>query len=239
MSDEYEGWTDGGVPDPRWDDDTILKVAQWEKLYLSLKGSTSSRRVYQSVGHVAYLECEWCKERTDYLLYLTPIVLASYVMYMIVIGVATSTWRKEAYRMGAGCAVLSALMMDAYLIGAANAKDFAEAGIEVTEAYSPFLLAFYVRHGVFIAVCLVLLVSERKQQYTDVEIVAMSVEKLAVVNNRMASARIARGVGMKSSNLRRRCFEYWRETADGGSVEKAGGSVEEKGDGTLRARGAV
>jgi hypothetical protein len=215
MSDAYDGWTDGGVPDPNWDEATITEIQNWEALYVSLKGSKETRRLYQSVGHVAFLECDWCKDRTDYLLHLASGITASYFLFLVVVGLATSTWRKEAFRMYAVCGILCALSVDAYLIGVGETKETKEIFGSIGEEFPPFILAFYVRYSAFIMICVGLMTAERKEQYTNAEIAVMGLEKLGRSNNGLASARIVRGVGMKSSNLRRKCFEYWREKAEG------------------------
>lgn len=87
-------------------DATILAK---EILYGKLLAA-SQRRIYLLFGHDAFVNCSWCKDQSDYSLYIFPEILTSYFYVLVVIGFATIVQRKFFWRI-AGPILLCVLLL--------------------------------------------------------------------------------------------------------------------------------
>ncbi|RUS25401.1 hypothetical protein BC938DRAFT_472229 [Jimgerdemannia flammicorona] len=171
--------------------------------------TTHSRHVIATFGQDALLDCTFCRESGDYMLYVLPGIASTYALVVVVMGLATMTWRKQDLRNYATIFLVSMGVVELYSF----------------MTYTPVMndrIGFYqkadkYRRLAFVALVGALLVFERGNERTDIEVLSDIAREQETLINRSKAQSLQRASVMRDSNLRRLHAEYYKrlEIADG------------------------
>jgi len=222
MASNFHGWKEGGGNN--YPDEIAEEVLLYEELYVALK-LKSKRQIYQSYGQDAFLNCDWCMERSDYFIYILPDLLGSYAWFFTVIGISTIVWHKSTYRMYSSIFISLVACMDAYIIALAEDSS-SESKDKNGPDLPPFLMAFTLRNGAFAILCLLLWFNDRKDEWSDAEVTSNFGLKLVLANARLKSARLARDTVLSDAQLKRRYVEFHSKNQE--EINDAEGDIKTK-----------
>ncbi|KAJ1544911.1 hypothetical protein HK405_008315, partial [Cladochytrium tenue] len=107
MRAQFPGWPDEAVMADLHPDDRVGLEAL-ARLHEALQVG-ENRAVYRAFGHDAFVDCGWCKEQTDYTLFVTPGAGLAYAGAVALALAATSTFANPARRTRWRLAALAAL----------------------------------------------------------------------------------------------------------------------------------
>ena len=174
-------------------------------LYESLK-SNERRKIYLTFGETAFLSCKWCKEESDYFIWILPSIIASYSFMLGVLGFATATRRKQYWRLyGVSYLAISAFIE--FIMFYSGSRDELLADIPAGEFD---VMDRYRRYG-FISLLVVISFINIGEDWTPKEILAGIHSSHEIILNRITGLRFARAAILGDTNLRREFFEYYKE----------------------------
>ncbi|KAJ3178361.1 hypothetical protein HDU87_003676 [Geranomyces variabilis] len=201
MAARYPGWASGAV---RPEDEA--RVATAEKIHESLK-TTSARKEYLRHGHAAHIECGWCTEPRDYALYAAPPILVSYGLMLVLLGIGTVTWRKQLWRTY-GAVFIGLIAICEFYMFAMHDAVLSEADGTAWSLYNSVRMW---RHAGFAVLALLAALVDRKDEWTDEDVVKDILGKNQVIYNRSQASRLARAATLTDSNMRRKFMEHYKE----------------------------
>ncbi|KAF9352424.1 hypothetical protein BGX34_012164 [Mortierella sp. NVP85] len=174
-----------------------------------------NRLVYEVYGQDAFLNCEHCTERSDYLLYLTPGALASYVGMAVILGIATTqTSHLNKYRTW-GSAALVLLAIIEYGTYQKGAEIVSLPSLKLKGTLVGYRGAHLIRHG-FLAMMsvvmtgLLLRATGGRGVRDEVEILNDLCQAQEVMIQRHRALQLARVASLRDPALRTQFVEYWR-----------------------------
>ncbi|KNC98157.1 uncharacterized protein SPPG_06561 [Spizellomyces punctatus DAOM BR117] len=207
MSAKFPGWTQEGAYDLRQADPaTRDRVEELERLYELLK-STDNRRMYLRYGHDAFTKCNWCVEPSDFMIYIVPSLVLSYAMTMVFIGLGTLTWRKTQWRTYGAVALTGIAVVDAYVIFLSEAALVDRHGV----SSSLYDTMYGWRRWSFAALALAAAFIDKKDEWTEADILKDVLAKNQVIYNRAQAFRLARAATLSDGTLRRKFMEHYKE----------------------------
>ncbi|KAJ3158177.1 hypothetical protein HDU86_003132 [Geranomyces michiganensis] len=201
MTARYPGWADGAV---RPEDED--RVASAEKVYESLK-TTNARKEYLRHGHTAHVECGWCTEPRDYALFAAPTIVMSYGLMLVLLGIGTVTWRKQLWRTYGAVFVGFIAICEFYMFTMHDAV-FTEADGTTWSLYNSMRMW---RHVGFALLALMAALVDRKDEWSDEDVVKDILGKNQVIYNRSQASRLARAATLTDSAMRRKFMEHYKE----------------------------
>ncbi|KAJ3286338.1 hypothetical protein HK104_009077 [Borealophlyctis nickersoniae] len=214
MGRKFPGWTeevaDGTVAygGAEWAKNPRL-LAEAEALsrtYTSLR-NVENRGIYLRYGHHTLTGCSWCKEDVDYAGYSMPGIVKSYAFALSCLGLGTVVWRKAQWRTYGTIGMTLMAGAEAYLIYLDRNVEFNDRGI----AWSPFNFYYRVRCLAFAALLLLSAVVERKDEWTDGDILSEIVAKNQVIYNRQTAFKLAKAATLGDTNLRKKFMEFHKQ----------------------------
>lgn len=88
---QYSSLTNSG------DTHNIEDHPEWVSIYSKMK-TRASRQIYHTFGHDALLNCSFCQDRNDYIMYMLPDVILQYCLTAGLIGIISLIQRKRSWR---------------------------------------------------------------------------------------------------------------------------------------------
>ncbi|KAF8924874.1 hypothetical protein BGZ58_001350 [Dissophora ornata] len=179
--------------------------------------AVENRLLYQVYGQDAFLNCEHCTERSDFLLYLIPGALASYVGMAAILGIATTqTSHLNKYRTwgSAALVLVSALEYGTYQKGA----DIGSlTSLMKHEGFTVgFRGAYLLRHGSMAMMSVVIMgLLQRSSRGAgprdEVEILNDLCAAQEAMIGRHRALQLARVASLRDPLLRKQFVEYWKK----------------------------
>ncbi|KAI9355973.1 hypothetical protein DFJ73DRAFT_775232 [Zopfochytrium polystomum] len=224
MAKSFPGWTEDGnygaggetqPPPPTWSADDLEEVQALAKLYRSLR-SQESRRLYQLVGHDAFVDCSWCTTGADHLVFLMPQMGLAYTTAMAVFGLATAAFlnaqRRSWWRLTVGGALAAVLVAElAVLYDGIDSLDEAtkEHYLNAPQLRALRQLAFALIAAGF-AAALVLLKSGRGlfYEHSPEQKLLNTLQLLSETRMRLYGTRQVRTAMMNDAGLRSKMIKY-------------------------------
>ncbi|KAG0290485.1 hypothetical protein BGZ98_003403 [Dissophora globulifera] len=180
-----------------------------------------NRLFYEVYGQDAFLHCDHCTERADFVLYLIPEAMASYVAMAAVLGIATTqTSHLNKYRTwgSAALVVLAALEYGTYQKGA---EVVSLSSLIKHEGWMiGFRGAHLLRHGSMAMMAIVvmgLLHRSAKQQENgtgprdEIEILNDLCAAQEAMIARQRAMQLARAASLRDPLLRKHFVDYWKK----------------------------
>ncbi|KAF9200810.1 hypothetical protein BGZ49_008950 [Haplosporangium sp. Z 27] len=174
------------------------------------------RLLYQTYGQDAFLNCGYCNERGDFMLYLYPEALASYVAMGAILGLATTqTSHLNKYRSWGSAALvfIGVLEYGTYQKGA----DFGTLSNMVKQEgwMVGFRGAHLLRHGSFAMLSIVLIGLLHRASHSagprgEVEILNDLCQAQEAMIQRHRALQLARVASLRDPLLRKQFVEYWK-----------------------------
>ncbi|KAH7028538.1 hypothetical protein BKA57DRAFT_479413 [Linnemannia elongata] len=175
-----------------------------------------SRLVYIVYGQDAFLNCDHCSERNDYLMYLFPSALASYAGMAILLGMATTQTSHLNRQRTWGSAGLVVLALLEYSVLHSSSE---VANLSTLVKQEQFLVgargAYAVRHGSLALMTLTLMgLIYRSGKSTgprgEVEILNDLCQAQEAMIQRHRALQLARVASLRDPLLRKQFVEYWK-----------------------------
>ncbi|KAG0010595.1 hypothetical protein BGZ80_001356 [Entomortierella chlamydospora] len=174
------------------------------------------RLIYQIYGQDAFLNCDYCNERGDFMLYLYPGAIASYVSMGAILGMATSqTSHLNKYRSwgSAVLVVIAALEYGTYQKGtdvASLTSLLKQEGLLVGSRGAHLL-----RHGSLAMMSIVIIgllhqASRSAGPRGEVEILNDLCQAQEAMIQRHRALQLARVASLRDPTLRKQFVEYWK-----------------------------
>ncbi|KAJ3388785.1 hypothetical protein HDU92_001346 [Lobulomyces angularis] len=206
MANKFDGWKERSPLEnlQTFGDEKMKEISHFEDLYEKLK-SNEMRKRYLRFGEKSFLNCRWCSEDFDHFYFILPDLAFIYSAYLAVIGFATLSWRKEQWRFTGAATVILISFVDIFLSIYCDDDDLAKTG------YSPYLKAFYFRNFCFACLCFVIWFNDKKNEWTDFEILQNIFVKSQGIYSRANAVNLVKAAVMGDTNLRRKYFEYNKE----------------------------
>ncbi|KAF9320436.1 hypothetical protein BGZ91_004735 [Linnemannia elongata] len=175
-----------------------------------------SRLVYIVYGQDAFLNCDHCSERNDYLMYLFPSALASYAGMAILLGMATTQTSHLNRQRTWGSAGLVVLALLEYSVLHSSSE---VANLSTLVKQEQILVgargAYAVRHGSLALMTLTLMgLIYRSGRSTgprgEVEILNDLCQAQEAMIQRHRALQLARVASLRDPLLRKQFVEYWK-----------------------------
>ncbi|KAF9111278.1 hypothetical protein BGX27_005142 [Mortierella sp. AM989] len=175
-----------------------------------------NRLIYHIYGQDAFLNCDYCDEPGDYLLYLFPEALFSYVGMGAILGMATTqTSHLNKYRTwgSALLAIIAALEYGAYQKGSDVAS--LTSLVKQERWLVGFRGAHLLRHGALAMMSIVIIgLLHRASRSTgprgEVEILNDLCQAQEAMIQRHRALQLARVVSLRDPMLREQFVKYWK-----------------------------
>lgn len=179
---------------------------EFDRAYEKLR-SKDTRIEYMTYGHDAIVNCQWCRDETDYLMYIFPVVGGSYVLALITIGLATIVKQKQHWRTYALIALSIVAAFECYIFTTSHqfrTETFGShaAIYDLTDRY---------RRSLFIFLTLIIFVFDNNDLWTDYEILDAIMRQQEQTIGIHHAARVANAVVLGDSSLRKDFLEYFKE----------------------------
>ncbi|KAG0281145.1 hypothetical protein BGZ95_006444 [Linnemannia exigua] len=175
-----------------------------------------SRLVYIVYGQDAFINCDHCSERNDYLMYLFPSALASYAGMAILLGMATTQTSHLNRQRTWGSAALVVLALLEYSVlhtssEVANLSTLVKQEMTLVGARG----AYAVRHGSLALMTITLMgLIYRSGRSTgprgEVEILNDLCQAQEAMIQRHRALQLARVASLRDPLLRKQFVEYWK-----------------------------
>ncbi|TPX57404.1 hypothetical protein PhCBS80983_g03857 [Powellomyces hirtus] len=203
---QYPTWREGSPNTELTLPPEQSRVSDLEKLYDSLK-SADQRKSYLRYGHDAHTQCSWCSDPKDYLAFVMPSVMSSYAFMLGCLGVGTLTWRKALWRTYGTIAIAIIFLVELYMISLHEPTFVDKNGV----SSSLFNGCFVMRHVAFAALALMAAAINKKDEWTDEDLLKDILAKNQVMYNRSQAYRLARAATLGDTGMRRKFMEYYKE----------------------------
>ncbi|KAF9544227.1 hypothetical protein EC957_012272 [Mortierella hygrophila] len=179
--------------------------------------SMESRLVYIVYGQDAFVNCDHCAERNDYLMYLFPSALASYAGMAILLGMATTqtSHLNRQRTWGAAGLVVLALLEYSVLHSSSEASNLSTL-VKQDQILVGARGAYAVRHGSLALMALTLMgLIYRSGKSTgprgEVEILNDLCQAQEAMIQRHRALQLARVASLRDPLLRKQFVEYWKK----------------------------
>ncbi|KAF9124946.1 hypothetical protein BGW39_007777 [Mortierella sp. 14UC] len=175
-----------------------------------------SRLVYIVYGQDAFINCDHCSERNDYLMYLFPSALASYAGMAILLGMATTQTSHLNRQRTWGSAVLVVLALLEYsVLHSSSEVSNLSTLVKQEKALVGARGAFAVRHGSLALMAMTLMgLIYRSGTSTgprgEVEILNDLCQAQEAMIQRHRALQLARVASLRDPLLRKQFVEYWK-----------------------------
>ncbi|KAF9189237.1 hypothetical protein BGZ51_009762 [Haplosporangium sp. Z 767] len=175
-----------------------------------------SRLIYQVYGQDALMNCEYCTERSDYLLYLVPEALTSYVSMAVILGLATSqTSHLNKYRTWGSAALVGIALLEYTIINKGSDIGSLQSFVR-HEGYPVGIQGGQrLRHGGLAMLAIVLsgLLHRSARGHgprDEVEILNDLCQAQEAMIQRHRALQLARVASLRDPLLRKQFVEYWK-----------------------------
>ncbi|KAF9432326.1 hypothetical protein BGZ76_010965 [Entomortierella beljakovae] len=205
----HQSWKESALTDPKF-------MTRYPDTMREKFKANEFRFNYLVFGQNAFIGCDYCMERGDFLIYLVPGALASYVCMAILLGMATSqTSHLHKYRTwgSAALVVLAALEYGSYQ------KALEIGTLQNLVRYEGLLIGFrgahILRHGAFTMMSIVIIGLIRRSTTTtgprtEVEILNDLSQAQEAMIQRHRALQLARVASLRDPMLRKQFVEYWK-----------------------------
>lgn len=144
----------------------------WEKkeiydYYYERLRTNENRQLYWWVGHDAFMGCHWCKQPVDYSLFVLPTIFGSYILFAIVMGIATIATKKHFWRTYGVICIVIAGFLDVSVFGF---QDVMAAFFGSSHSIPVYDVADYYRRLVFTVMAVLIFFFEQKEVWTEIEL---------------------------------------------------------------------
>ncbi|KAJ3196796.1 hypothetical protein HK101_007627 [Irineochytrium annulatum] len=205
MTKTFPGWQEGNYD--MLPSHTAPVAQSMEALYMSLR-SLESRRLYAVVGHSAFTGCNWAAEPFDYVYWLVPRIVISYVCMATIIGIATMTQRKRFWRLYGSLILLGGVIYEGYELNLAIASIQSNDNKPMVHHVSTH---YMIRCFAFAALSTVIYLFDKADEWTDAEKLKSVIERQRGIYKRLTSTRLAKASVLGDSSLRATFFEFHKQ----------------------------
>ncbi|KAF9919982.1 hypothetical protein FBU30_010296 [Linnemannia zychae] len=175
-----------------------------------------NRLIYIVYGQDAFVNCDHCSERNDYLMYLFPSALASYAGMAILLGMATTqtSHLNRQRTWGSAALVVLALLEYSVLHSSSEATNLA-ALVKQEKLLVGARGGYAVRHGSLALMSLALMGLIYRSSTTagprgEVEILNDLCQAQEAMIQRHRALQLARVASLRDPLLRKQFVEYWK-----------------------------
>ncbi|KAG0258036.1 hypothetical protein BG011_003573 [Mortierella polycephala] len=175
-----------------------------------------SRLIYQIYGQDAFMNCEHCTERSDYLLYLVPGALTSYVSMAVILGLATSqTSHLNKYRTWGSAALVGIALLEYTIINKGSDIGSLQSFVRNDGYLIGVRGGQLIRHGslAMIAIVIMGLLHRSARGHgprDEVEILNDLCQAQEAMIQRHRALQLARVASLRDPLLRKQFVEYWK-----------------------------
>ncbi|KAG0226826.1 hypothetical protein BGX31_007174 [Mortierella sp. GBA43] len=175
-----------------------------------------NRLKYELFGQDAFLSCDHCTERSDYLLYLIPGALASYVGMAIILGMATTQTSHLTKHRTWGSAALALFALIEYGTYQKGMEVTSIEGLRLKGTLVGFHGAHLIRHGSLAMMSIVIMgLLQRSSRgggtRGEVEILNDLCQAQEGMIQRHRVLQLAKVASLRDPTLRKRYVEYWQK----------------------------
>ncbi|KAF9956083.1 hypothetical protein BGZ65_002992 [Modicella reniformis] len=175
-----------------------------------------NRLIYEIYGQDAFLNCDHCTERSDYLLYLLPGALGSYVATATILGLTTTqTSHLNKYRTW-GSVALIVLAIIEYSTFQRGGEIVTLAILKQKGLWVGFRGAHLIRHGSLAMMSVVIMALLQRSvrmgpPRDEIEILNELCQAQEAMIQRHRALQLARVASLRDPLLRKQFVEYWRK----------------------------
>ncbi|CAG8665237.1 23983_t:CDS:1 [Cetraspora pellucida] len=183
-----------------------------DNLLLEKLSSLENRLIYAAYGQEALLECNYCKNITDYSMFIVPNVVWSYVMMLTVLGISTITKRKSHWRIYGVIFLIGCGFIELYTLLTTDIRKNAAQGV-IEFLYNN---TDYYRRMAFIVLSLAVLFFNKADERSDMEMIQEIKKNQEVIIHCIKATELQRTAVLRDNNLRRIFEEFYKriETAE-------------------------
>ncbi|KAG9305962.1 hypothetical protein G9A89_016615 [Geosiphon pyriformis] len=169
-------------------------------------GSFENKYFYVTYGQKALIECNYCREATDYLYFILPGLAASYVTMITIIGLATMLKRKQDWRIYCVVFLVVCAAFDIYTFTTLDISLLISTAAEEHH----FTTADFYRRLAFIICTSIVLYMNKKDMRTEAEILNDITRRQEYILGRLKGASLQRTAVLRDSALRKAFVEYYK-----------------------------
>ncbi len=174
-----------------------------EQTLLKKLESYENRLIYVTYGEEALLECSYCYNLTDYLMFIIPNIAWSYVIMTSILGVTTMLKRKSHWRTYGVIWLVGSGFLELYTF---STVDFSNLD---SGEFLYCTIEFYRRLS-FSILSLAILLFDKIDERNNFEIITDMKRTLETIINRSKALNLQRTSILRDSNLRRLFVEYYK-----------------------------
>ncbi|KAI1307350.1 hypothetical protein EDD11_004497 [Mortierella claussenii] len=176
-----------------------------------------SRLMYEVYGQDAFLNCDHCTERQDFMLYLIPGALASYVSMGAILGMATTqTSHLHKYRTWGSAALVLLGVLEYGTYQKATDLGSLPSFMKHESWFVGFRGAHLLRHGSLALMSIVVLGLLHRSAHStgprdEVEVLSDLCQAQEAMIQRHRALQLARVASLRDPELRKQFIEYWKK----------------------------
>ncbi|KAG0203212.1 hypothetical protein BGX28_004445 [Mortierella sp. GBA30] len=205
----HQSWREQANLDPSF-------MAKYPDLMRERFKVQENRLMYEVFGQDAFLNCEHCTERSDYLLFLIPGALASYVGMAVILGLATTTnSHLNKYRTWGSAALVIIAMLEYGTITKGSEVGSLPTLVKKEDMFMGVRGAHLIRHGALAMMSVVMLgllqrFARGSGPRDEVEILNDLCQAQEAMIQRHRALQLARVASLRDPLLRKQFVEYWK-----------------------------
>ncbi|CAG8465959.1 2523_t:CDS:1 [Scutellospora calospora] len=182
------------------------KLTPIDNLLLEKFSSLENRLIYAAYGQEALLDCNYCKNVTDYSMFIIPNVAWSYVMMLMVLGISTMARRKSHWRIYGVIFLIGCGFFELYTLLSTDVIKNSAHGI------TEFLYnnTDYYRRMAFAVLSFTIFFINKADNKSDMDIIQEIKRNQEIIIHCSKAANLQRTAVLRDNNLRKIFEEFYR-----------------------------
>ncbi|KAF9560695.1 hypothetical protein EC968_006073 [Mortierella alpina] len=205
----HQSWKERANADPNF-------MAKYPETLRERFKAHENRLLYEVFGQDAFLNCDHCTERSDYLFYLIPGALASYVGMAVILGLVTTTnSHLNKYRTWGSAALAVVAMLEYGAITKGSEIGSLPTLVKQQELFMGVRGSHLIRHGSLAMMAIVMMgLLQRSTRGSgprdEIEILNDLCQAQEAMIQRHRALQLARVASLRDPLLRKQFVEYWK-----------------------------